>query len=100
GANLLLAAQSVCYAVAGALAEEIAGSFVTFDGVALGNIKLKAGCLVSLGLVGAPFDGRYKLTPSRHLVDPEEGYMTWFTVSGRQDSSLYRLASGGSATGS
>ena len=68
--------------------------------MALGNIKLKAGCLVSLGLVGAPFDGRYKLTTTRHLVDPEEGYMTWFTVSGRQDSSLYRLASGGSANGS
>ncbi len=81
-----------------ALAEEIAGSFAAFDGVARGNPKLKAGTAVSLGLAGKPFDGRYTLTTTRHLYDPLEGYMTWFTVSGRQERSLLGLASGGNGS--
>ncbi len=93
--------QSECEHAAQALSEDIAGSFATFDGVAVGNVKLKAGSAVSLGLVGAPFDGRYKLTTTRHQYDPDQGYTTSFTVSGRQDSSLLRLASsGGSLNGS
>ena len=94
------ATQPQCEAAAGAIAEDIAGSFATFDGVAVGNIKLRAGVAVSLGLVGAPFDGRYKLTTTRHLYDPDDGYATWFTVSGRQDSSLLALTSvNGSGSG-
>jgi len=93
------ATQPECEAAAKAMAEDIAGSFVTLDGVALGNIKLKAGCAVSLGLVGKPFDGRYKLSTTRHQYDPDEGYTTRFTVSGRQDSTLLSLASSGNGTG-
>ena len=86
--------QAECEAAAKAIAEDIGGAFATLDGVAVGNIKLKAGVGVSLGLVGKPFDGKYKLTTTRHLYDPDDGYTTWFTVSGRQDSSLLRLTSG------
>ncbi|MGH2720275.1 MAG: VgrG-related protein [Actinomycetota bacterium] len=77
-----------------AWAGEIAGSFASFDGMARGNPKLRAGTPVSLGLVGAPFDGRYTLTTTRHVYDGEEGYTTWFTVSGRQERSLLGLAAG------
>jgi phage baseplate assembly protein gpV len=96
------ASQSECDAAAVALAEEIGGSFASFDGIASGNLKLKAGGAVSLGLVGKPFDGRYKLTTTRHVYDPHDGYQTWFTVSGRQERSLGGLTSGvgGSSNGS
>ncbi|MDQ4097472.1 MAG: VgrG-related protein, partial [Actinomycetota bacterium] len=68
-----------------ALAEQIAGVFAEFDGVARGNPKLRAGKAVSLGLVGQPFDGKYTLTTTRHVYDPKDGYTVWFTVSGRQE---------------
>ncbi|MGH2733825.1 MAG: VgrG-related protein [Actinomycetota bacterium] len=90
--------QAEVDAAAKALAEEIAGSFAAFDGVARGNPKLKAGTAVSLGLAGKPFDGRYTLTTTRHVYDSLEGYTTWFTVSGRQDRSLLGLASGGNGS--
>jgi phage protein D len=92
--------QSEVDAAAKALAEEIAGSFAAFDGVARGNPKLKAGAAVSLGLAGELFDGRYTLTTTRHVYDPLEGYTTWFTVSGRQERSLLGLASGGNGSSS
>jgi hypothetical protein len=91
--------QAEVDAAAKALAEEIAGSFAAFDGVARGNPKLRAGAAVSLGLAGPAFDGRYTLTTTRHLYDPLEGYTTWFTVSGRQERSLLGLASGGGGGG-
>jgi phage protein D/phage baseplate assembly protein gpV len=86
--------QSECESAAKALAEDIGGAFATVDGVAIGNIKLKAGSPVSLGLVGAPFDGKYTLTTARHLYDPDEGYLTWFTVSPRHDRTLLGLTGG------
>jgi phage protein D len=78
-----------------ALAEQIAGAFAEFEGVARGNPKLRAGKAVSLGLVAQPFDGRYTLTTTRHVYDPKDGYTVWFTVSGRQERSLLGLTSGG-----
>jgi phage protein D/phage baseplate assembly protein gpV len=86
--------QAEVDAAAKALAEEISGAFAAFDGVARGNPKLRARAAVSLGLAGRPFDGRYTLTTTRHVYDPQEGYTTWFTVSGHQDRSLLGLASG------
>jgi uncharacterized protein involved in type VI secretion and phage assembly len=35
------------------------------------------------------------LSSTRHVFDATEGYKVWFTVSGRQERSLYGLASGG-----
>lgn len=92
--------EADCQSAAKALAEEIGGSFASFDGIAMGNYHLKAGTAVSLSLVGDPFDGRYKLTTTRHLYDPNDGYQTWFTVSGRQERSLGGLAAGPGASGS
>jgi phage protein D/phage baseplate assembly protein gpV len=92
-----LAGQAEVDALAKALAEEIAGAMAEFEGVARGDAKLRAGKAVSLGLAGDPFDGRYLLTTTRHVFDPDEGYTTWFTASGRQERSLLGLT-GGSGT--
>ncbi|MGH9281528.1 MAG: VgrG-related protein [Acidimicrobiales bacterium] len=92
-----LLGQAEVDALAKAMAEQIAGGFAEFEGVARGNPKLRAGTAVSLGLAGKPFDGRYTLTTTRHAYDPDEGYTTWFTASGRQERSLFGLTSGGAA---
>ena len=91
--NIPLSAQGELDAAAKAIAEEIGGGLATLEGVARGNLKLKAGAMISIGQVGAPFDGKYKLTTTRHNFDLE-GYTTWFTVSGRKDSTTLYLASG------
>jgi uncharacterized protein involved in type VI secretion and phage assembly len=78
------------------LAEEIAATFAEFEGVARGNPKVRAGASVSIIGLGAPFDGKYTVTTSRHRFDPDTGYTTSFSVTGRQNRTLLGLASGGS----
>jgi len=92
--------QAEVDAAAKAFAEQIAGASAEFEGVARGNAKLRAGKPISIALVGKPFDGKYSLTATRHVYDPKDGYTTWFTVSGRQERSLFGLTSGtGSGSG-
>lgn len=79
-----------------AVAEQIASSFAEAEGVARGNPKLRAGTPISVGLTGAPFEGLYTITSSRHVFDTE-GYRTHFVVSGRQVRSLLGLAGLGGA---
>ncbi len=83
---------------AAAIAEQIAGAFAEFEGVARGNPKLRAGASITVDNVGAPFDGKYMITTSRHRYDPTTGYQSVFSVTGRQERSIYGLANGG-ATG-
>lgn len=78
-----------------ALAERIAGSFAELEAVVRGNPAVRAGSAVTLTGVGAPFEGRYTVTSSRHVFDPVRGYETWLTVSGQQDRTLLGLAAGG-----
>lgn len=85
--------QAEVDAAAKSLAEEVAGSFATLEGVARGNPALVAEAAVSLAGLGSPFDGKYTLTSARHRFDPATGYTTTFTVSGRTDRSLLGLAS-------
>lgn len=93
------AGQAEVDALAAAVAEQIAGAFAEFEGVARGDPRLRAGTAVSLGLAGDPFDGRYTLTATRHTLDPDEGYTTQFTASGRQERSLLGLVSAGASRG-
>ncbi|MFH8882026.1 VgrG-related protein [Streptomyces californicus] len=74
-----------------ALAERIAGSFAELEAVIRGNPEVRAGSAVALNAVGAPFEGRYTVTTSRHVFDAVRGYETWITVSGQQERSLYGL---------
>ncbi len=89
--------QSEVDAAAAAMAEQIAGSFAEFEGVARGNPKLTAGQAISIGSIGQPFDGKYTISASRHRFDPVTGYTTSFSVTGRQERSLLGLAGGSSA---
>jgi phage protein D/phage baseplate assembly protein gpV len=86
-------------AAAKALADEVASSFAEMEGQARGNPKLRAGAAVHIGLLGDPFDGKYVLSSTRHSYDADEGYVTAFVISGRQERSLYGLT-GGSGAGS
>lgn len=87
-------------AAAKALADEVASSFAELEGQARGNPKLRAGVAVHVGLLGEPFDGKYVLTSTRHSYDADEGYVTGFVISGRQERSLYGLTGGSSASNS
>lgn len=78
-----------------ALAERIAGSFAELEAVIRGNPRVRAGTAVALNAVGAPFEGRYTVTSSRHVFDAVRGYETWITVSGQQERSLFGLTGGG-----
>ncbi len=94
GVDVPYRSQAEVDTAAKALAERVAGAFAELEGTARGNPKLRAGKPVSLGLAGEPFDGKYTPTSTRHLFDPEGGYTTGFTVSGRQERSLRSLAAG------
>ncbi|MFJ7327100.1 VgrG-related protein [Streptomyces cyaneofuscatus] len=78
-----------------ALAERIAGSFAELEAVIRGNPEVRAGSAVALNAVGAPFEGRYTVTTSRHVFDAVRGYETWITVSGQQERSLFGLTNSG-----
>jgi uncharacterized protein involved in type VI secretion and phage assembly len=84
--------------VADAVAEQIGSAFAEADGIADGDPLLKAGTAISIAGVGKPFEGRYTVTASRHVIGPG-GYRTHFTVSGRQERSLLGLASQGDTSG-
>ncbi|HEV2088480.1 MAG TPA: VgrG-related protein [Cryptosporangiaceae bacterium] len=87
--------QADASTAATALAGQIAGAFAEIEGVAKGNPRLRAGSSVALANVGEPFQGKYTLSTTRHLFSADAGYTTAFTVSGRQERSLYGLAHGG-----
>ncbi|SCD47368.1 VgrG-related protein [Streptomyces sp. DvalAA-19] len=92
-------AQAQVDQAAKALAERIAGSFAELEAVIRGNPEVRAGSAVALNAVGAPFEGRYTVTTSRHVFDAVRGYETWITVSGQQERSLYGLTDSGPADG-
>jgi phage protein D/phage baseplate assembly protein gpV len=84
---------------AAALAEQVAAGFAELEGVLRGNPAVRAGTAVRLSGAGEPFDGKYAVTASRHVFEPDTGYTTWLTVSGGQDRTLWGLvdAAGGGA---
>jgi uncharacterized protein involved in type VI secretion and phage assembly len=84
--------------VANAIAEQIGSAFAEADGIADGDPLLRAGAAVSVAGVGHPFEGKYTITASRHVIGAG-GYRTHFTVSGRQERSLLGLASIGETSG-
>ena len=92
--------QSEADTAATALAEEIGSSFAEIDAVARGNPKLRANVGIKIENAGEPFDGKYTITAARHRYDPTHGgYTTAFSVTGRQERSLYGLTAGGGRVG-
>jgi uncharacterized protein involved in type VI secretion and phage assembly len=101
GAPLLVAgtscaAQAEVEEAAAALAEQVSGGFAGLEGVIRGNPAVRAGTAITLAGAGAPFDGKYVVTASRHVFEQQTGYTTWVTVTGAQDRSLWGVVDGGS----
>jgi len=92
----LFAAEDAARHAADGLAASVGSTFGEAEGVVIGDPNLKAGSAVSVAGVGSPFDGKYVLTSTRHVLD-RYGYRTHFTVSGRQDRTLIGLVTQGAA---
>jgi len=84
-----LASQAACDALATALSERTASTFSYAEGTAVGDPRLLAGAVVSVGESGR-FDGQYLLTRARHTFRPGD-YQTTFTVSGSHDRTRFGL---------
>lgn len=91
--------QSEVTDAAKALAEQVASGFAELEVVMRGNPAVRAGTAVALAGTGAPFEGKYTVSASRHVFDPETGYLTWVRVSGAQDRSLLGLTGTPGSTG-
>jgi uncharacterized protein len=59
---------------------EMALSYVTGEGVAMGRTDLKAGTVVMIEGCGQRFSGLYYLASVSHTYSPKRGYRTAFTV--------------------
>jgi phage protein D/phage baseplate assembly protein gpV len=92
----LFNAEDAATNAAKGLAASVGSSFVEAEGVAAGDPSLKAGTVISIADVDAPFDGKYVLTSTRHVLD-QYGYRTQFVVSGHQDRTMIGLVSPGGA---
>ncbi|WP_068165479.1 VgrG-related protein [Rhodococcus phenolicus] len=78
-----------------ALAEVIGGSFAQVEALVRGNPKLRADTPICLANMGEPFDGKYLVTAARHRYVPGAGgYTTSLSVTGKEERSLFGLASG------
>lgn len=90
------AADGAADEMAKGLADHIASTFAEAEGDAQGDPSIQAGEQVDIKGVPKQFVGKWTVTNARHIFDPEEGgYHTRFWVSGRQNRSLFELASGG-----
>ncbi|MFI0486252.1 VgrG-related protein [Actinomadura sp. 9N215] len=89
--------QAQARGAAKALAADVGSALAELEAEVHGDPKLRPGLPVAVNGVGAPFEGKYTVTSARHMFMSGEEYVTRLTVSGRQDRSLFGLASGGSA---
>ncbi|HLG11881.1 MAG TPA: VgrG-related protein [Dehalococcoidia bacterium] len=71
---------------------ELAGTFITAQGIAMGNPKLQLGSEVNLKSVGKQFTGKYMVTQITHRYEPD-GYLIDFEVTGRRSTDLISLVS-------
>lgn len=93
----LFNAEDAATTAAKGLAASVGSSFAEAEGLVDGDAKLKAGKTVSVAGVGQPFDGKYVLTSTRHVLD-RYGYRTHFVVSGRHDRTTIGLVTQGAAS--
>lgn len=76
------------------IAARIAGGFAEVEAQILGNPRVRSGVAIRLRGFGAPFDGRFTVTESRHEFSAEQGYTTTLTVSDTSDRSLLGVVAG------
>lgn len=73
-----VASQAEGQAVADAMAAARARRFVTVEGEATGDPRLRVGTKLALTGLGPRFDNTYYVTEARHRFDQAEGYRTEF----------------------
>ena len=83
-------------ALAQAVYDEIAGGAIQLEGVCLGDPAIAPGKKITLQGLGRRFSGGYYLSAVTHRANRREGYLTFFTVSGRRPSTLSALLGGAS----
>ncbi|HXH20668.1 MAG TPA: VgrG-related protein, partial [Dehalococcoidia bacterium] len=71
---------------------DLAGTFITAEGVALGDPELRLGSEVNLSKVGKQFTGKYVVTQIAHVYQPDS-YTIEFEVTGRRSTDLVSLVS-------
>ncbi len=74
--------------LAKAVADRLIGHFVEADGTCGGDPKILAGQKVKISRVGTRFSGEYFITSATHIFQQALGYITRFSVSGQNPSSL------------
>jgi len=90
--------QSEADQLAKSIFEELTSGNLQAEGVAAGNALLTAGCKVKVNALGSKFSGEYFVSHTRHTYDPEDGYLTEFTISGRSPDTFTDLLTGGAGT--
>lgn len=83
--------QAVADRLAQASLDRRAGRFIEAEGTTRGNPLLLAAVSLDLQGLGQRFSGKYFVTSSMHRYSSDQGYVTQFTVSGFQPSSLLSL---------
>jgi len=83
--------QAVADRLAQASLDRRAGRFIEAEGTTRGNPQLLAAASVDVQGLGQRFSGKYFVTSTMHRYSSEHGYVTQFTVSGFQPSSLLSL---------
>jgi len=83
--------QAEADTLAQSIADQIAGSFIQANGSCRGEPRLRAGTAIQLTALGARFSGEYTVTNSTHVYSPEQGYVTNFTIAGRETGTLSEM---------
>ncbi len=83
--------QAVADRLAQASLDRRAGRFIEAEGTTRGNPLLLAAVSLDLQGLGQRFSGKYFVTSTSHRYSSDHGYVTQFTVSGFQPSSLLSL---------
>jgi uncharacterized protein involved in type VI secretion and phage assembly len=79
------------------LAERHSQTFAEAEATAQGNPKLRPGCIVVIKGIGNTFDGKYRISAARHVLN-HHGYRTHLVFSGMNDRSALALSSDGLAS--
>ncbi len=88
------AIESTVGEVVKGIAEQHGSTGAEAEGEAIGDPRVLAGTVLDVSGVPDRFSGKWVVTSARHVLD-RTGYRTHFDVSGRQQRSLFGLASGG-----
>jgi phage protein D len=82
--------QAQANALAQTVLNDLAGNFITAEGVAMGDPDLRLGSEVNLSKVGKQFTGKYVVTQIAHVYQPDS-YTIEFEVTGRRSTDIVSL---------